>query len=163
MVYDKSELFVRRPTPLFYKLIVEDMEKSTNTRRHSIDRSGVHTLSSVQKSRQQPSVKGEGCEGSSARNKVRDSASARWEPLAQRLRALVAHRLSSSARRRLRKRVGVLRTRRCQLSRVEGHGRPCTEAAGRVILGASPMDASDWRMDIDELARGFARDVNEPF
>lgn len=147
---------------LFYKLVVEDMAKSTNTRRHSIDRSGVHTLSSVQKSWQQPSVKGEGCEGSSARNKVRDLASARWEPLAQRLRALVAHRLSSSARR-LRKRVGVLRTRRCQLSRVEGHGRPCTEAAGRVILGASLMDASDWRMDIEESARGFARDVNEPF
>lgn len=72
---------------LFCKLVVEDMAKSTNTRRQSIDRSGVHTLSSVEKSWQQPSVKGEGCEGSSARNKVRDLASARWEPLAQRLRA----------------------------------------------------------------------------
>lgn len=76
--------------------------------------------------------------------------------------SVVAHRLSSSARQ-LRKRVGVLRMRRCQLSRVEGHGRPCTEAAGRVILGASLMDASDWRMDIEELVRGFARDANEQF
>lgn len=87
-------------------------------------------------------------------------SAARWEPLAHRLRALVAHRLSSSARQ-LRKRVGVLRMRRWQLSRVEGHGRPCTEAAGRVTLGASLMDGSDWKMDIEESVRGFARDINE--
>lgn len=38
----KSERFVRRRTNTFLQLIVEDVEKSTNTRRHSIDKSIDH-------------------------------------------------------------------------------------------------------------------------